>query len=196
MILATFLSFLMYRRGNKQLVVPWAKTGTMIQAAMFIIAAAIVLFYGIRGYFVEAVVRIGYSVYQVGAVLACIIFVTVIDSLMGRGARSVGEIQWGKMPAVAIRAVLLAVTFTWLMGLMASPAPHPPVLARLAVVEDTSTSAHAGARLCLNMISVCVLIFLGLVGFVFWLAGSPRVDLCSFRKEGRMWATNLKVLGS
>jgi len=37
---------------------------------MFGVAAAIVLFFGIRGYFVEAIVRIGYSVYQVGAVLA------------------------------------------------------------------------------------------------------------------------------
>src|SRR5207244_2230660 len=71
MILATFLSFLMYRRGNKQLVVPWAATGTKIQAAMFALAAGIVLFYGIRGYFVEAIVRIGFSVYQVLAVLAC-----------------------------------------------------------------------------------------------------------------------------
>ena len=51
---------------------------------MFAIAAAIVLYYGIRGYFVEAIVRIGYSVYQVGAVLACIVFVTIIDVLMAR----------------------------------------------------------------------------------------------------------------
>ncbi|HZE93323.1 MAG TPA: cytochrome ubiquinol oxidase subunit I, partial [Gemmatimonadales bacterium] len=76
MILSTFLSFLLYRRANIRQVVPWAKTGTRIQGAMFVIAAAIVLFFGIRGYFVEAIVRIGYSVYQVGAVLACIVFVT------------------------------------------------------------------------------------------------------------------------
>ena len=49
MILATFLSFLMYLRGNKQFVVPWADTGTKIQGAMFAIAAAIVLFYGDPG---------------------------------------------------------------------------------------------------------------------------------------------------
>ncbi len=119
MILATFLSFLMYRRGNKQLVVPWAATGTKIQAAMFALAAGIVLFYGIRGYFVEAIVRIGFSVYQVLAVLACIVGVTVIDVMIGRGAKAVGEIQWGKMPARSQYALfILAVTFTWLMGLM------------------------------------------------------------------------------
>jgi len=33
--------------------------------------------------FREAIVRIGYSVYQVGAVLACIVFVTIIDVLHG-----------------------------------------------------------------------------------------------------------------
>jgi len=91
MILSTFLSFLLYRRANIRQVVPWAKTGTRIQAGMFVIAAAIVLFFGIRGYFVEAIVRIGYSVYQVGAVLACIIFVTVIDVLMARGAQSLAR---------------------------------------------------------------------------------------------------------
>src|SRR5207244_10980141 len=53
MILTTFLSFLMYRRANKRPVVPWARTGTIIQGAMFAVAAAVVLFYGIRGYFVE-----------------------------------------------------------------------------------------------------------------------------------------------
>src|SRR5947199_7224670 len=79
MILTTFLSFLLYRRANVLPVVPWARAGTLIQAGMFAVAAGVVLFYGIRGYFVEAIVRIGYSVYQVLAVLACILFVTVID---------------------------------------------------------------------------------------------------------------------
>src|ERR687888_717272 len=98
MILTTFLSFLMYRRGNKRLVVPWARAGTLIQAAMFGIAALVVIFYGIYGYFVEAIVRIGFSVYQVLAVLSCIVFVTAIDVLMARGAQSLGAIRWGQMP--------------------------------------------------------------------------------------------------
>src|SRR2546430_1198814 len=98
MILATFLSFLLYRRANIKPTVPWAKTGTRIQAGMFVVAAAVVLFFGIRGYFVEAIVRIGYSVYQVGPVLASIVFVTIIDVLMARGAQAPFAIQWGKVP--------------------------------------------------------------------------------------------------
>ena len=174
MILATFLSFLMYRRANIRPVVPWAQTGTRIQGAMFIIAAAIVLFYGIRGYFVEAIVRIGYSVYQVGAVLSCIVFVTVIDVLMARGAQSLGTIQWGKMPARSQYALfILAVTFTWLMGLMgfarSGIRQHWHVW---QVMQDTSQYAATPALGYASiMISTCVLIFLALVGFIFWLGG-------------------------
>src|SRR5688500_20022759 len=73
MILTTFLSFLLYRRANTRPTVAWAKTGTLVQGAMFVLAAAVVLFYGVYGYFVEAIVRIGFSVYQVAAVLLCIL---------------------------------------------------------------------------------------------------------------------------
>jgi cytochrome bd ubiquinol oxidase subunit I len=174
MILATFLSFLMYRRANVRPVVPWAQIGTRIQGAMFAIAAAIVLFYGIRGYFVEAIVRIGYSVYQVGAVLACIVFVTIIDVLMARGAQSLGAIQWGKMPPRSQYALfILAVTFTWLMGLMgfarSGIRQHWHVW---QVMQDTTPYAATPALgYAAIMISTCVLIFLALVGFIFWLGG-------------------------
>jgi len=189
MILATFLSFLMYRRGNKQFVVPWADTGTKIQAAMFVIAAAIVLFYGIRGYFVEAIVRIGFSVYQVGAVLACILFVTVIDVMMGRGAKSIGEIQWGKMPARSQYALfILAVTFTWLMALMGFARSGIRQYWHVwQVVEDTSQYAATPALgYASRMISLCVLIFLSLVGFVFWLGGlAEKSTFVSSGKEAK-----------
>jgi hypothetical protein len=174
MILTTFLSFLLYRRANIRTVVPWARTGTMIQGGMFGVAAAIVLFFGIRGYFVEAIIRIGYSVYQVGAVLACIIFVTVIDVLMARGAQSLGAIQWGKMPPRSQYALfILAVTFTWLMGLMgfarSGIRQHWHVW---QVVQDTTKYAATPALgQAAIMISICVLIFLSLVGFIFWLGG-------------------------
>jgi hypothetical protein len=174
MILATFLSFLMYRRANTRPVVTWARTGTLIQAGMFAGAAVIVLFYGIRGYFVEAIVRIGYSVYQVGAVLACIVFVTVIDILLSRGAESRGAIQWGKMPPRSQYALfILAVTFTWLMGLMgfarSGIRQHWHVW---QVMPDTTPYAATPALgYAAIMISTCVLIFLSLVGFIFWLGG-------------------------
>jgi cytochrome bd-type quinol oxidase subunit 1 len=172
MILTTFLSFLIYRRANKRPVVAWARSGTMVQAAMFVLAAGVVVFYGIYGYFVEAIVRIGFSVYQVLAVLTCIVSVTIVDLFLGRGAESRGEIRWGHMPARSQYALfVLAVTFTWLMGLMgfarSGIRQHWHVW---EVMRDTSPQAFTPALgYAANMISACVLIFLGLVAFIFWL---------------------------
>jgi hypothetical protein len=141
---------------------------------MFLAAAAVVLYFGIRGYFVEAIVRIGYSVYQVLAVLACIVGATVIDVMVGRGAESRGAIQWGKMPPRSQYALfILVVTFTWLMGLMgfarSGIRQHWHVW---QVMQDTSKYAATPALgYAAVMISVCVLIFLVLVSFVFWLGG-------------------------
>ncbi|MFQ5550814.1 MAG: cytochrome ubiquinol oxidase subunit I [Gemmatimonadales bacterium] len=174
MILTTFLSFMMYRRANKRPTVSWAKTATIVQGAMFGLATVVVLFYGIYGYFVEAIVRIGFSVYQVAAVLACIISVTVLDILVLRGAESHGEIRWGQMPDRSQYAIfVLAITFTWLMGLMgfarSGIRQHWHVW---EVMRDTSDQAFTPALgYAANMISLCVVIFLGLVAFIFWLGG-------------------------
>ncbi len=174
MILTTFLSFLLYRRANKEPRVAWAKTGTVVQAAMFVLSAGVVLFYGIYGYYVEAIVRIGFSVYQVGAVLLCIVGVTVIDIALLRGAESRGAIRWGQMPERSQYALfVLAVTFTWLMGLMgfarSGIRQHWHVF---EVMRDTSQFAATPALgEAANVISACVLIFLGMVAFIFWLGG-------------------------
>ncbi len=172
MILTTFLSFLLYRRANKKPVVPWAKTGTIIQGIIFVVTALIVLFYGIYGYFVTAIVRIGFSVYQVVAVLFTIVSVVAVDVVMMRGAESRGAIRWGQMPARSQYALfILAVTFTWLMGLMgfarSGIRQHWHVF---EVIRDTSEWAATPALgYAAQMISLTVLIFLGLVGFIFWV---------------------------
>ena len=187
MILATFLSFLMYRRANKRPTVPWAKTGTIVQGAMFGLAAAVVLFYGVYGYFVEAIVRIGFSVYQVGAVLVCIVGVTIIDIFMARGAESRGEIRWGQMPERSQYALfVLAVTFTWLMGLMgyvrSGLRQHWHVY---GIIRDTSPDAFTPTLgFATSVVSVTVLIFFALIGFVFWLSSlHDRPDFPRRTKE-------------
>jgi cytochrome bd-type quinol oxidase subunit 1 len=188
MILTTFLSFLMYRRANKLPVVTWARTGTIVQGALFVIASVIVTFYGIYGYFVSAIVRIGFSVYQVGAVLATIIAVMVIDVFMARGAESRGEIRWGQMPPRSQYALfILVVTFTWLMGLMgfarSGIRQHWHIF---EVMRDTSpdaaTPALGSAAL---VISTCVLIFLGLAAFIFWLGGLVEKPVVEQQKLAR-----------
>jgi cytochrome bd-type quinol oxidase subunit 1 len=174
MILTTILSFLLYGRANKNPTVPWARTGTMVQGALFVIAAIIVMFYGIWGYFVDAITRVGYSVWQVLAVLVTIVGVGIIHLFMMRGAESRGDIRWGQMPPRSQYALfILAVTFTWLMGLMgyarSGIRQHWHVW---EVVRDTSEWASTPALgYAAVVISACVLIFFVLVAFIFWLGG-------------------------
>jgi len=173
LILTTFMSFLLYRRTGKTPTVPWAKTGNAVQLGIFGTAAAIVIGLGITGYFVEAKVRIGLSVPQVGSVLLAMIAITVIDVPLYRKARMSGEVQWGKIPAISQYVLIfIAVTFTWLMGLMgyvrSGLRQHWHVY---GVVRDTSVDAFTPTLgFATKVVSVTVLIFFALIGFVFWLA--------------------------
>jgi cytochrome d ubiquinol oxidase subunit I len=174
MILTTFLSYILYRRANKLPTKPWVKTGMAVQWAAFGAAAAVVVFYGIYGYFVESIVRIGFSVYQVLAVIGAIVVVMAIDVPMFKGARSTGEIRWGTIaPRSQYVLILLAVTFTWLMGLMgfarSGIRQHWHVY---GVLRDTSAEAVTPALgYAANVITLVTLAFFALVMFIFWLGG-------------------------
>ncbi len=174
LILTTYVSFLLYRRGNKEATVSWAKAGNTAQLLIFVAAVSVVLFLGVYGYFVEAKVRIGLSIPQVGAVLLTMVAVTIIDLFMFRNARETGPIAWGKIPARAQYALLfLAVTYTWLMGLMgyvrAGLRQHWHVY---GVMRDTSVDAFTPTLgYASRVVSVTVLIFFALIAVVFWLAG-------------------------
>jgi cytochrome bd-type quinol oxidase subunit 1 len=220
MILTTFLSFLLYRRGNKGPLLPMAQQskasqvmlvvmaavaiillavlgnppvllliealvvacalgltftnrGTWGQGLLFLMSAAIVIFYGIYGYYVEAIVRIGFSILQVSSVLLVLIVATTIDIVIFRGAPIVGEIRWGQIPERAQYVLfLLATSFTWLMGLMgyarSGLRTHWHIF---NVMRDYSSDAFTPTLgFACWVISIIVLIFLLLVSFIFWLA--------------------------
>jgi cytochrome bd-type quinol oxidase subunit 1 len=174
LILTTFLSFLLYRRGNKAPTVSWAKTGNIAQIAIFVSVVIFVTFLGVYGYFVEASVRIGLSVPQVLSVIFCMIAVTIIDVFMYKNARITGKIKWGQMPARSQYALFfIALTFAWTMGLMgyvrAGMRQHWHVY---GVLEDTSVDAFTPTLgFASNVVSVTVLIFFVFIAIVFWLAG-------------------------
>jgi len=174
MILTTFLSYILYRRANKIPTKPWVTTGMAIQWAAFGAAALVVVFYGVYGYFVESIVRIGFSVYQVLAVIGAIVIVMAIDVPMFKGARSTGEIRWGTIaPRSQYVLILLAVTFTWLMGLMgfarSGIRQHWHVY---GVLRDNSVDAVTPALgYAANMITLVTLVFFALVMFIFWIGG-------------------------
>jgi cytochrome bd-type quinol oxidase subunit 1 len=174
MILTTFLSFVLYRRANRVSTKSWTGSGMMVQWATILLAACVVVFYGVYGYFVESIVRIGFSVYQVLAVLGAIVVVMAIDIPMFKGARSTGTIRWGTIaPRSQYVLILLAVTFTWLMGLMgfarSGIRQHWHVY---AVLRDSSAEAVTPALgYAANVITVVTIVFFLLVSFIFWLGG-------------------------
>ena len=143
-------------------------------------AAFVVIFFGIYGYFVEAVVRIGFSVYQVLAVLTALISITTFDIFLFQGAPELGAIRWGKMPVRSqYILILLAVTFTWLMGLMGyarnAIRQHWHIY---SILQDTSVGAFSPTLgFAARVISICVLLFLGLIGFIFWLGNLSEKKL-------------------
>lgn len=173
LILTTFMSFLLYRRTGKTATVAWAKTGHTAQLLIFASVAIFVIFLGVYGYFVEASVRIGLSVPQVSSVLFAMVSITIIDVFLFRRPRSTGEVRWGKMPAVSQYVLIfIAVTFTWLMGLMgyvrSGLRQHWHVY---GVIRDTSVDAFTPTLgFATQVVSVTVIVFFLLIGFVFWLA--------------------------
>lgn len=172
LILTTYLSFLFYRRANKEATVSWARIGKAIQFAIFAIVVGIVVFLGVYGYFVEASVRIGLSVPQVMSVLFAMISITVIDVFMFRNARILGPIAWGKIPNRAQYALFfIAITFAWTMGLMgyvrSGIRQHWHVY---GVMPDTSPDAFIPSLgFAANVVSVTVLIFFTFIAIVFWI---------------------------
>ncbi len=175
MILTTFLSYLLYRRANRVSTRPWARWGMAAQWVAFALAAAVVVALGVGGYFVEPIVRIRrFSPLQVLAVLLAIVVVMAIDIPLFRGARSTGPIRWGAIaPRSQYVLILLAVSFTWLMGLMgfarSGIRQHWHIY---GVMRDTSPDAVTPALgYAANVITVTTVLFLAMVMLIFWLGG-------------------------
>jgi cytochrome bd-type quinol oxidase subunit 1 len=173
LILTTFMSFVLYRRTGKVTTVAWAKTGHAVQLTIFALVAIFVIFLGVYGYFVEATVRIGLSVPQVLSVLFAMVAITIIDIFLYRAPRKTGEVRWGKIPAISQYVLIfIAVTFTWLMGLMgyvrSGLRQHWHVY---GIIRDNSPDAFTPTLgFATKVVSVTVLVFFLLIGVVFWIA--------------------------
>ncbi len=174
MIMFTALSFLIYRRANRIATVPWEKAGNAFQVALYTSGILNIFFLGIyHGYFTNTVYKVASSIPQVATTLIVIAVSVVIDALMYRGAREVAPLRWGRVPDRAQYALfLLAVAFTWLMGLMgyirSGIRQHWHVV---GVFRDSSADAFTPALgYAANVVSVGTILFMAMVVFVFWLS--------------------------
>jgi hypothetical protein len=175
-ILTTLLSFVLYRRGNKQATVKWAAQGKLAQLAIFAIVAGIVVGIGIYGYYIPVEARIALSPYQAIAVGLAIVTVIGIDLFLFRKAKEIGRIRWGQVSRVSqYMLIFVAVSFTWLMGLMGFVRSGLRLDWHVNGVEgmkDTSWEAFTPALgFATTVVSIVVLLFFAFVAFVFWMAG-------------------------
>ena len=173
LILSTYMSFLLYRRTGKQSIHPRRQLLSRAQVVVFSATAALVIFFGVYGYWVDAATRVRFAIPQVYSVLAAMAVITIIDLPLYRNARRPGETQWGKMPAISQYALIfIALSFTWLMGLMGYVRSGLRQEWHVyGVVLDTSPEAYTPSLgFATRVVSVTVLIFFGLLGVVFWLS--------------------------
>lgn len=170
--LATFLSYAIFRNSNKEPVVPWAKTGRTIRAAIIVFSTLIVLILGVYSYMVPAATRVKVlSPIQFGAFFLSIIVLFILDNKMYKGAKVIGEPQWGKMPERSQYALIgITVTFTWLMGMMGYMRSGGRQYWHVyGILKDTSPDAYLPAHgIAAVIVTIITLLFFALIAFVFW----------------------------
>ena len=174
MILFTALSFMYYRRANKVATVGWVQAGNAIQVALFTAGILNIFFLGVyHGYFTNTVYKVAASIPQVLTTLIVIVASVVIDSFMYRRAEEAGPLRWGRVPPRSQYALfLLAVSFTWLMGLMgyirSGIRQHWHIL---DIMRDNSPDAFTPTLgYAANVVSLATILFMAMVIFVFWLS--------------------------
>ena len=189
MILFTLLSFMIYRRANKIPTVSWVTAGNAAQAALFVAGILNIFFLGVyHGYYTNTVYKVAASIPQVLTTLTIIVLSTALDAVMYRGARMVAPLHWGRISDRAQYALfMLAVAFTWLMGLMgyirSGIRQHWHVT---GIFRDASADAFTpDLGYAANVVSVGTVLFLVMVIFVFWLSqiGAKKTDPAGYWRE-------------
>ena len=172
-ILTTFLSFLFYRRSGKVPTVGWRKVGNIAISSICVFAVVAIVVIGIVGFSVPTDFRVNVlTPYQVLIALALMAIVTVIDIFMYRKATTSGTINWGEMTDRSQYVlILIAITFTSLMGLMGyARSGLREAWHIFGVMQDTSVDAFTPLLSeAVNMVAIIMVAFFALVGFIFWL---------------------------
>ncbi len=177
MILTTFISFLLYWRANQEETVRWAKGARIVQYIVFAVAIILVIWLGVYGYFVPAVVRVKVlSTLQVLAVLFVLITVTPLTAMSLKSARVTGQMTWGVMPprsqyALISNGVMVILIMT-LMGYVRSGSRvHFHIY---GVMRDTSPYAYTpSVGFAATLMATTTFLFCLIALFIFWVAGLP-----------------------
>jgi cytochrome bd-type quinol oxidase subunit 1 len=173
MICLTALSYMFYRRANRTITVPWARTGNIILAVLFGAGILNIIWLAVYGFYLPASVRVGLSSPQAVSTFTLLLVGLLINRAMLRGAKVHGAIQWGKISARGMVALFgLAATFTWVMGLMG----YIRSSGRLSwhineVMPDLSPWASTPSlTFAAKMVTVNMVVFWSTALLLFWIS--------------------------
>ena len=171
LILATYLSFILFRRANREARVSWANYACGAQAAIIAAAVINIVFLGVYyGYYTNSVYKVASSVPQVMTTLVVLVVCSLIEYFTYRNSRAVGPLRWGSVSGRSQYALfMLAVSFTWLMGLMgfvrSGIRRHWHVY---SVVRDNSPEAITPTiGYAAEVVSIATVIFMVIIVFIF-----------------------------
>ncbi|MEK7747908.1 MAG: cytochrome ubiquinol oxidase subunit I [Nitrospirota bacterium] len=174
MILTTFISFLLYWRASQQVVVSWAKAAKIFEVILFISVIIGVIWLGVYGYFVPAVVRVNIlSVTQVLLVLFVLVSISIMTTLLLKNAKMTGVMKWGNMTtssqyALVLNAVMVVLLMTMMGYARSASRVHWHIY---GVMRDASPYAFTPALgPAAAVMSLCAFIFAAFICFIFWLS--------------------------
>src|SRR5437016_2116809 len=92
MICLTMLSYILYRRANRTMVVPWIRAGNIALAILFGVGILNIVWLAIYGFYLPASIRVGLSFPQAVTTLTVLVVGVLINRAMMRGAKVHGPI--------------------------------------------------------------------------------------------------------
>jgi hypothetical protein len=172
MILITALSFLYYRRANRTLTIPWARTGNVVIGVLYAVGFLNIVWLSVYGFYLPAKVRVGLSLPQAVTTFTVIVASVMVNRAMLKGSIVHGPIQWGK---ISVRGMVglfgLAAAFSWVMGLMG----YIRSSGRLSwhvneLMADVSPWAFTPElEFAAKMVTLNMVVFWGAVLALFWM---------------------------
>ncbi len=173
MICLTALSFILYRRANRQTTVSWAPWGHALLAGLFVMGIANIIWLAIYGFYIPANVRVGLSSPQGMTTATVVVGGLLLNRLMLKEAPLMGPVQWGRMtPRGMIALLIVAAAFSWVMGLMG----YIRSAGRLdwhvnELMKDASPWAFTPSLgFAAKMVTLNMIVFWASVYMVFWLS--------------------------
>ena len=154
------------------------KWGQMLYLGVGVFSITFVL--GVYGFTIMAVANPllrNVALTQWMMMMTCLALVTAIDVYLFKGAKEYGEIAWGKMPDrsqyVLILICIAIVLNIGLMGFIRSGLREDWHI--YGVMRDTSQWNFTPTNATMaKMVSLCLVTFLGIVSFLFWLTGYSK----------------------